>query len=307
MHIQKKTFGGIILNSGCNLSCIFCGGHPKSNDLKIKEEEMAVYNNLLDFKKDGVKKISISGSDPIEYDKIIELVKYIKQEGFEFVQLSTHGTKLANSMFSNKLIKAGVDKFRIPLYGSNAKIHDSITKTNGSFDQIIKGIKNLLNKKNNIEIQISCLIVQQNKNDLLKIVDLINKLGIKDFYFSIPCLTEEDCSFYIPLKDLKTHIKKLYDYALKINPQTMFLEIPFCVFGVFNLKNINNTTQPPNLGKYNQPIEKYKTSIPDLPSYRAKKKTNMCNKCKAFNHCDGFFINDINKFGIGKLQPIYES
>ncbi len=146
--------------------------------------------------------------------------------------------------------------------------------------------------------------MKQNKNDLLNIVDFIDGLGIKNFYFSIPCIIENEEKFYVPIKNIGPYLKKLYNHALKINNEVQFLEIPFCVFGEFNLKNINNKCYPPNLGKYNQPPEKFKTSTPDLPSYRVKKKVEICDNCKAFNHCDGFFVNDIDKFGIGKIKKI---
>jgi len=302
---RKKDTGGIILTPGCNQDCIFCGGRKRRiTRVELRIQEVKVYKNLQYLKKEGIRKIEISGSDPIEYDKITELIRYIKEEGFEFVQLSTHGTRLSNSSFLDKLISSGVDKLRIPIYGSNAKIHDSVTRTPGSFNRVVKGIKLLRQKSNNINIQISCLIVQQNKNDLLNIADfVIDELGVEDFYFSIPCLGGQDISFYIPLKDISPYVRKLYNYVLKINDKIKFLEIPFCVFGKFDTIHINNMVLPPNLGKYNQPPPPVRTSIPDLPSYRVKKKVSMCKNCIAFNYCDGFFVN-IDKFGTGNLKPI---
>lgn len=302
--LKKQKPGGIIFTPGCSLSCVFCGGHRKTPEAEMKEQEINAYRNLQDFKREGIKRIAISGSDPIEYEKIIELIEYIKEEGFEFVNLSTHGKRLSNPVFLKKLIASGVDELRIPIYGSNAKIHDSITQTPDSFNKIISGIKNLLKKKTKVQIQISSLIFKQNKEDLLNIVDLVDGLEIKNFYFSIPCLVEDNYSFYIPFKELGPYLKKLYDYALKVNDKIMFMEIPFCVFGKFNIKNINNRCAPPNLGKYNQPPEAVRTEIPDLPSYRLKRKIAICNSCKAFDYCDGFFINDIDKFGTGKIKPI---
>lgn len=300
----KKDIGAIILNTGCSQRCVFCGSRPKIKGLALKIEEIKVYKNILYLKKEGIKKIEISGSDPIEYNKIIELIRYLKDEGFEFVQLSTHGTKLSNPSFLNKLISSGVDKLRIPIYGSKANIHDSITQTPGSFNRVIKGIK-LLKKKSNIDIQISCLIVQQNKDDLINIVNLVvNELKVDDFYFSIPCIVKGDSSFYIPIKDIVPYVRKLYNYILKNNYRIKFLEIPFCVFGKFDTIHINNTISPPNLGKYNQPPPLVKTSIPNLPSYRLKKKISLCKNCIAFNYCDGFFANDIDKFGTGNLKPL---
>ncbi|MCK5260020.1 MAG: hypothetical protein KAJ70_03070 [Candidatus Omnitrophica bacterium] len=154
-----------------------------------------------------------------------------------------------------------------------------------------------------INIRISCLIVQQNKEDLSNIIDLVNSLGIKEFTFSIPCIPHEYGSHYIPIKDLRYPIKKVEEHAAKIKFPLIFVEIPFCVFGE-SKSRIDNKCGPPNLGKHCQPTERYKTHIKDMPSYRLKKKAPMCDDCKAFYICDGFFVKDIDKFGTGDLKPV---
>jgi len=302
--MSNQKFGGIILNPLCSNRCVFCGNIPiKTSDVEIKQQKIKVYKNLIDLKNQGIKKIEISGGDPLEYDEIVLLIKHIKKMGFEFVQLSTNGVRLSNESFLNKLASSGVDKLRIPLYGSNAEVHDSVTRTKGSFDATFNGIKRLLEKSSNIEIQISCLIVNQNKDNLIELVDLVKGLGITDFYFSIPCVAYNDYSFYIPSKNLGPYAKDVFNYGLKINYNIQFMEIPYCVFGRID-ESINNSCGPPNLGKHCQPSEKFRTSIKDLPSYRIKRKVDMCNSCKASSFCDGFFVNDIDKFGVGDLKPI---
>lgn len=304
--MNAKRIGGVILNPSCELSCFFCGGNKKGSfsAKQIKEQEIRVYKNLQDYKKIGIENIEISGSDPIEYEKIIELIRYIKSEGFKFVQLSTHGTKLFENNFRKKLISSGVDKLRIPIYGSCAKIHDSITRSPGSFKKTTEGLKKLLKKAEMIQIQISSLILKQNKDDLLNIVDLVEEMGVKDFYFSIPCIARKSSGWYIPIKNLKDTVRELYFYALKVNQNIHFLEIPFCVVGEFNLKNICNVTKPPHLGKYNQPPKIHKTEVPNLPSYRVKKHMNFCKNCIAVDYCDGFFVNDVKRYGIEGITPL---
>ena len=301
---MNSEWGAVILNPSCSNNCIFCtaGGH-KAEESDIKKQEINVVRNLIHFKTIGIKKIEISGSDPIEYTKIISLVSYIKKKGFEFIQLSTHGKKLSDKLFLKKIISAGVDKFRIPIYGSNSKIHDSVTRCKSSFNQTIEGIENIVNKYPDIQLQISCLILKQNKDDLINIVDLMNHYGINDFYLSIPCIPNNDYSYYIPFKELGKYVRKVYDYASKINFNIKFMEIPYCIFGFFD-KRINNFSEPPHLGKYCQPPKEFRTNKKDWPSYRLKKKVDICNNCKCKDFCDGFFINDIDKFGIGNLKPI---
>jgi len=303
MTNTTKEYGGLILNPYCSNYCVFCRRVPRATPSELKQQKINIAKNLVVLKKKGIKKIEISGADPIEYDKIASLIKYIKKSGFDFVQLSTNGKKLADELFLDELIDSGVDKLRIPIYGHKAEIHDLVTRRKGSFSATIKGIKKLLKKAPKTQIQITSLIVQQNKDYLIDIVDLVNKLKITDFYFSIPCVKNNDYSYYVPFKELGLYVQRVYNYALKINYHIYFMEIPFCIFGKVS-DSINNTSLPPDNGKYCQPLKELRTSIKDLPSYRIKKKIDICNTCKAKNFCDGFFLNDIKKYGIGNLKPI---
>ncbi|MCX6758945.1 MAG: radical SAM protein, partial [Candidatus Nealsonbacteria bacterium] len=137
MITYEKNVGGVLINPFCSLFCLFCGGKKKVTSDEIKKQEIKVYKNLQDFKREGIKRIEISGSDPSEYEEIAELICYIKEEGFNYVQLSTNGVKLSDPSFLNKLVSSGVDELRIPIYGSNAKVHDSVTRTPGSFNKVV--------------------------------------------------------------------------------------------------------------------------------------------------------------------------
>ncbi|UZE93283.1 MAG: radical SAM protein [Candidatus Nealsonbacteria bacterium] len=302
---RKKEYGGIILNPGCSNSCVFCGGHFKKSESEIKHQLIDCYRNLVDFKEQGIKKIIISGSDPLEYEEIIQVIEYIKKSGFEFIQMATNGVRLSDKQFLEKFVKSGIDKLRIPLYGSNSEIHDAVTQTPGSFTRTLRGIKGVLKKAPDIKIQISSLILQQNKDNLLDLMDLVeSKLNIRNMTFSVPCITDNDYSYYLPFKDLTPYVRKVYHQASRMNYKVLFTEIPYCVFG-FISKSINNTCLPPNLGKYCQPPSSERTSIKDMPSYRLKKKIKMCENCKASPFCDGFFVNDIDRFGSGDLKPLF--
>jgi len=309
--LNKKDYGGIVLKPGCSNSCVFCGlpemRKTTVSSTEIRRQVVNSYKNLIDFKKQGIRNIVISGNDPLEYKRITQMIEYMKKTGFEFIQMATNGVRLSDNYFLDRFIKSGIDKLIIPLYGSNSKIHDSVTQTPGSFIRTLKGIKGILKKAADIKIQINSLILQQNKDNLLDLMDLVeSKLNIKDINFSIPCIT--NCSYYsyyIPFKDLGPYVRKIYDYALKMNYKISFTEIPYCVFGYIDRARIDNAGLPPNLGKYCQPPKPVKTSIKDMPSYRLKRKIKMCKNCKASPFCDGFFINDIDRlFGTGDLKPL---
>ena len=298
-----KEYGGLIINPYCSNYCVFCRKIPKASLSELKKQEVSIAKNLVEFKKKGIKKIEISGADPIEYSKIVLLINYIKEAGFDFVQLSSHSKRLADKLFLDELMNSGIDKLRIPIYGPEARIHDSVTRTKGSFNATIRGIKKLSEKSSNIQIQITCLITQQNKNYLKEIISLVKELGIIDFYFSIPCVKNNNYSYYLPFKDLCPYVRNAYNYAAEIDYQVSFMEIPSCVFNIIS-DSINNMPLPPDHGNHCQTLKALRTSVKDLPSYRVKKKIKMCNICKVKDTCDGFFLNDIKKYGAGNLKPI---
>ncbi len=300
--MSKKEWGAVILRPSCLNYCLFCGRVSTTAEA-LRREEKDVAANLAEFKRRGVKRIEISGNDPIEYDKLVPLVKYMKKTGFIDIQLSTHGRQLSDESFTDALIAAGVNKFRIPLYGSCPKTHDAVTRAPGSFRETWQGVKHLVKKSGAADLQVSFLIMKQNKNDIIPFLDLMKKYMIEDLYIAYPFLANDDLSYYIPLKDLAPYVRKARAYAGEIGLPLRFIEIPYCVFGAED-EAINNTVLPPDLGEHCQPPGKHKTDIKDMPAYRLKKQAPMCASCACRDHCDGFPVNDVDRFGTGNLKPI---
>jgi MoaA/NifB/PqqE/SkfB family radical SAM enzyme len=293
---DDKRFAGVVVSPYCSNRCLFCAysGVKKTTDSEIQEQITAVNKNLVDFKKQGYENIEISGSDPLEYDRIADLITRIKKD-FRWVKLSTNGVRLADESFLDGIINAGVDQLRIPVYGSKAGIHDSVTQARGSFGKTIKAP--------HIKLVLSSLILKQNRDDLKGIFDLAQGLKSDLFYFSIPCIAGNDEAYYIPYRGLEEYVRTVVIHGLENYYPLYFKDIPYCVFGFFNVWT-NNRTYPPDLGRYNQPPDKFKTEIPNLPSYRLKTKISICSECLVNKLCDGFYVNDIQKYGSGDLKPI---
>lgn len=305
--MKTNLKGGIVITAGCINDCPFCDLPKKFRPTKteLRKQEVGIYKDLLRFKKKGYDKIDISGSDPIEYDKIIPLINYMKNIGFNEIHLSTHGRKLKDKEFVKKIVDAGLDIIRIPLYGSNAKIHNSIMQSENSFHDTITAIKNIRQIAPSLKLDINTLVMQENKEDLLNILKLA--LGFEPREFSISIMYLKDAKnypHYVPIKELSKYVDKVYNYIIENNLNIIFFDMPYCVFGNYDKRII--MPRPPDLGKYNQPGNIFKSHIKNLPTYRLKTKVNICKECILSDKCDGFLTNDIQKFGIGQLKPIKE-
>ncbi|MFQ5620277.1 MAG: radical SAM protein [Candidatus Nanoarchaeia archaeon] len=296
-------WGGVILEPECSNLCLFCGKFPKVDSKELERQELNVKKNLEEFKGRGIENVEISGGDPIEYPKIIDLMNDIKAMGFKEIRLSTHGRKLSDQNFLQEFIKSGCTQVKIPIYGHTAEIHDAVVRSKGSFEETITGIKALV-EQSSMLVHAGTLIMQQNKGHLIELLDFIKELGIKDFSISIPCVADGNFSYYVPTKDLPPYVRKLQQYAKALKFDIHFMEIPDCVFGR-PTPETDNRCRPPDLGDHCQPPQVYRTNVKSLPSYRVKGYTSICAVCKCKNFCNGFFVNDIEKFGIGNLKPIF--
>ncbi len=302
MAYDKRA--GVIFNPGCSNNCIFCGDNPRRTDKEIRKQEVGIYKDILGYRRNGFTKLEISGGDPLEYAKLPAFVRYARQIGFKDVTLATHGRGLSNKQLARELIEAGIDTFRIPLYGSNAEIHESITKAKRSFEESVGGIKNIKKMKPSVGLMIHTLVLQQNKEDLLNIFKLALGLKMDKFCISVLCIAADGYyNFYVPYKSLRQYIAGLIGYTADKNiGNVYFNDIPYCIFGFDNRQVVMTT--PPDLGNHNQPPADFRSEIRNLPRYRLKTKAKICESCSLSYKCEGFYLNDVKKFGTGSLKPV---
>jgi MoaA/NifB/PqqE/SkfB family radical SAM enzyme len=285
----RKKHGIVVISPGCSNKCVFClntYSDPYSPS-ELKEQEIKISRDLLDYQKRGYTDLNITGNDPLEYGKLVPMVRYFRSLGFTNIMLCTHGKISSSANTIQELVDVGITSFRIPIYGSNAKIHEAVTQSKGSFEMTLNGIKNIKKLGEEVMLHLLTTIVQQNKEDILNILQLALKFKPNYFSFDTPYLYPgvTDNSFYVPYKDLKPHIKKVTDYISKSNTgNILFNDIPYCVFESDNRMVIMS----PHFIK----LKKWKT------------KFKMCKNCKLSYKCDGFYLNDVKKYGIGDLNPI---
>lgn len=293
----------IILSPFCDNDCIFCGNRPRCSHQELSIQENLIYRNVAHHLSRGVREIEISGGDPGEYHALPDLVRYLKDSGFSTVRLSTNGCRCADAGWVNALVDAGLDAVKIPLYGATATVHEQVARKPGCFRSAVRALENFRDR--GAGIAINTLIVQQNRKGLIDLHRLM--LSFTDWrrcVFSVPCLIRNGESFYIPIRELhRDCIPLIYVGAMNDTPP-IFSELPLCVFG-FHYPFIRQG-RPPRQG-IQQPPPEYRSHVRDVPTYRLKQKPFMCAACLVNTTCDGFFQNDLDRYGTGGLQPFRQA
>lgn len=116
----------------CNDSCEFC---HIWQDEKLKTIEEKPYD-LLELKRLGVKRINVTGGEPLLREDLPQILKKAKELGFE-VELITNGILYSERARS---ISGLADRLYFSLDYPHAEMHDR-SRGVECFHQVVKGIK----------------------------------------------------------------------------------------------------------------------------------------------------------------------
>ncbi len=308
---EELKSGCLLLGAKCSNKCVFCIGRSDFGEIDYDyqkregERRIGIIEEVIkEHQKNDINFIEISGNDPIEEEKeLVDTIRKIKTAGFSRVRVSTHGMNLHKEDYVRDLVLAGLDEIIVPIYGSTAEIHDSVTKNPGSFEKTVAGIKHFLSI-NPITVAITSLITEQNKNDVLDIIKFIEELNPNYFIISVPFVSHQDSSFQVHPEELATILKDSYQYILN-NPlkrtfDIHFEDIPFCLFGEKNDEIIKFSSVPSLGGHIPEGID----FLENTPIYRVRKNIAVCDKCSAKTSCGGFNARDVEIFNLEKIKPL---
>jgi len=112
----------------CNLKCIYCT--PKKNIKHFSGDDILTDDEIVRFiriaHKNGLRKVRITGGEPLLRKNILPLVASIKEIGIRDLSLTTNGIML--SEMAVELKKAGLDRVNISLDTLDAERYRGITR-----------------------------------------------------------------------------------------------------------------------------------------------------------------------------------
>ncbi|WP_209795830.1 GTP 3',8-cyclase MoaA [Clostridium moniliforme] len=159
----------ISITDKCNLRCIYCmpekGNIFCSEDNKLSNEY--IYRISKEAAKLGIRKIRLTGGEPLVRDKIVNLIKDINSiDGIEDIAITTNGILLDDKV--NELVEAGLKKVNISLDTLKSDRYFKITR-GGDLSKVTSAINKCLDK--GIKVKLNVVIVKGINDD--EIIDLM--------------------------------------------------------------------------------------------------------------------------------------
>lgn len=188
LEIKKERYAkdfhtiNIEVTSACNERCIHCyGAFGLSNREKLKdeltvEEQLEVIKEAKDL---GFRTVQFIGGEPfIKASVTMQLIDYAKSLGFKWIQLYTNGTMITKDV-AREIAKKNVE-VKISLYGHSPEVHDGITRSPGSFERTMRGIKLL--QSHGMDVRVGVPIMRQNQEALDEIERFLKRSGVEKIF-----------------------------------------------------------------------------------------------------------------------------
>lgn len=177
----------IKLHYACNNNCIHCviadqrarvlgRGDP---DFRTTAQ---VATELAEARSRGFELVTLTGGEPTIRRDLPDIVRAARALGL-LVGLQTNGRMLAYPEVREGLVGQGI-RFIIALHGPDAAVHDAVTRTPGSFDQTMAGIKSLAAAGEKITLKI--LMSRLNGDRLDDLAQTGLAAGAREFNFTFP-------------------------------------------------------------------------------------------------------------------------
>lgn len=306
----KKTV--IILGYQCNNNCIFCiyrGIYGEKDKRELSRTTSEIKRDIILAKASGTTYLEFIGGETTLRKDFLEILEFAKKVKFETVSITTNGRMFAYLDYAKKALDAGITSLVFSIHGHNAKLHDSLTQAEGSFDQLIQGIANV-KKLGFTSIGSNTTIIKNNLAFLPKIGEFIfKKLKIKnsEFIFADPSQGGvcSDFKTLMPrISEAAPFIKKCLDIGRKNRIRHWHVRyVPLCYFEEYfdqiselhERRSFSTEHIAPDF--VNRDVENSRMTV-------GRKKGLQCEKCFLNNQCEGIWNKYIEELGDAELIPI---
>jgi MoaA/NifB/PqqE/SkfB family radical SAM enzyme len=172
---EHEGFVSFTLEFRCNLRCSYCMIEDLMDHLI--PENMQRFEELLAYnaRTASWQGIILTGAEITLRADLPELAAKAKAAGFEHVRIQSHGMRLAQVSYCERLIDAGVDQFFISMPAADTATHDAITGVPGSRAKTLQGLANL-EVYPHVAVITNTVVTSQNYQSLPEVVEALAHL-----------------------------------------------------------------------------------------------------------------------------------
>ena len=166
----------IILTEKCNIRCRHCLLPSYSNQILSSNDYKTIFEQLY---LHGNEFVNFSGGEPFVRKDVIDIFKEAVKSGIDY-GFNTNGTLIDHEKV-NKLKEIPPKDISISLYGHNEKLHEILTRSEGSFKKTLNAITLFLNA--GFSVTIKTMVTKYNVKQINSIAKFARGIGVEKIVF----------------------------------------------------------------------------------------------------------------------------
>jgi len=309
----------VLTGQVCNNNCIFCMEEDREGR---KVTNARTDDELVDFILEshrGAEEICFTSGEPTTNRALPKWVRRAREFGVPRVSVMTNGRALSYDRYCKHLVKAGMNRFYVSIHGHTQRLHESLVRTPGAFEQTVAGIRNVAAlRRYGIELHTSTVITKRNLPHLGAIYRFLRDLGVQQVVFNVMQANGRANTHFDRIfprySEIAAEAKRFLDAEPEDPAQAFFVDIPLCT-----------TTELPDFNRGY--VERYVHYEPDADTHDAKlegervddelvavrrsdlddamrTKREECASCIYTSSCEGVWVNYLKRFGWDEMQPV---
>jgi radical SAM protein with 4Fe4S-binding SPASM domain len=202
--------------NACNLRCPFCAtttGLERPTGVISMEN----FRYIVDMVKPYVKDVWLYFmGEPLLVKDLFPMIRYCLENGMQ-PHFITNGMLI--DKYVDEFIDSGLQGFRVALDGYDKKTHEKY-RVRSDFDQIINGIKTLVQRKRELGVKTPQIAIQSlafGYNDIEKIKAMGEELGVDNIKIKAPRLSDysEDTNVILDTDGESSLVQDIADFVPK--------------------------------------------------------------------------------------------
>lgn len=271
----------------CNSNCVMC---PYTTNWRKNAEDTALpeLKRYMQLMNPFAPYLCVTGGEPTLLGTgFFTLLEYMRTNfRHTLVHVLTNGRAFCYGDFFEeyRLVRPPMTLLGIPLYASEAKLHDMMTGTSGSYDETLTGLNRLYRAGEKIELRI--VVTALNLTDLSEIANLIIQRYPYIYMVSLMGLEMMGNAHlhkeqvWVPYDRVTPFLRAAVDSLVIHGIQTQIYNMPLC-----------------QVDHRHWPLCKKSISVEKV-TYPTE-----CSLCTTKNVCGGFFTANLHIPGIA-VKPI---
>lgn len=160
------------LTNRCQLNCVHCYNSDHFGNKEMDTQHWL--NTIMQLRKKGVYRITLTGGDPFVRDDIWTIIEHIRSLHMSF-DVFTNGQFLAVRENAERLRDFCPHSVQCSVYGVSPETHDSVTQVKGSFERTVQCLRYF--QDFNVPTALKTSILTLNEEEIIRIGDLARSLG----------------------------------------------------------------------------------------------------------------------------------